>query len=537
MLRGSMNGICVDAEDCILRFGRLFANLLGNLEGNVGEPSIKLPNFKIDLSDASLFGNDAADLEQEELFFSYALERTELAAFIDPNHSIQVIRAYKGEGKSALLRLVRQRLVARDQVVISAIGPDHSPALDTIDSDVWTREWKKSLLRFVANDIGAQLGMAFTDDAISLVEEAESNGFKKRSLISAIVDRITSKELPLERKRIPATNYEQLVKRYLQGRPLIWIVVDDIDQNFANTEKWRVKLGTFFTACRQIVGVVPELRIRTAIRPNIWAIIKREFEALSHIEQYIHDLSWSSDQFRALLSARITGYFKRTQQWEPIASRLPREDFLRQQATVALAFDDPMPWGGGGRKRPPNVVLWTLTGHRPRWLVELCKVAGKSAASRAAKKINWDDIDAQLAKFGQRRIEDTVAEFRSQCPQIEELLGAFSRQPDLYSTDELLKTIHNRIIQAVNPTFVGLAGKASDLDVAHFLFQVGFLAGRRDYGEHDGYDHVLYREQPTLLRSRTNLDDGLRWEVNPVFREVLNLRPIADKRHTKSGRR
>jgi hypothetical protein len=29
----------------------------------------------------------------------------------------------------------------------------------------------------------------------------------------------------------------------------------------------------------------------------------------------------------------------------------------------------------------------------------------------------------------------------------------------------------------------------------------------------------------------------LRWEINPVFREVLNLRTIADKRHTKSGRR
>ena len=498
----------------------------------------KLPNYKIDLSDASLFGNDAADLEQDVLFFSYAVERTEVRAFLDRNHAIQVIRAYKGEGKSALLRLVRHHLQATGlELVISAIGPDHSPAVDTVDSDVWTREWKKALLRLVANEIGSQLGLAFTDDAISLVEEAEANGFKKRSFVSAIVDRLSSKELPIERKRIPVANYEQLVKRYLDGRPLIWIAIDDIDQNFANTEKWRVKLGTFFTACRQIVGVIPELRIRTAIRPNVWAIIKREFEALSHIEQYMHDLSWSSEQFRSLLAARITSYLKRTDQWTSIASRLPREEFLRQQAIVGLAFDDPMPWGGGERKRPPHVVLWTLTAHRPRWLVELCKVAGRSAAKRAMKRINWDDIDAQLAEFGRKRIEDTVAEFRSQCPQIEELLGAFSRQADLYSTDELLKTIHNRIIQAVSPTFVGLGGKPSDLDVAHFLFQVGFLAGRRDYGEHRGYDHVLYRDNPTLLRSRTNLDDGLRWEVNPVFREVLNLRPIVDKQHTKSGRR
>lgn len=494
--------------------------------------------LRFNLADPALFGNDAADLEQESLFFSYAVERKELASLLDPENSIQVTRAYKGEGKSALLRLVRSRLetMGHDQLVIPAIGPDHSPVVESLDSDLWTREWKKALLKLVASEIGSRLGIAFTDDAISLVEEAESNGFKKRSFVSAIVDRLNSAEIPIHRTRIPVANFEALVKRYLDGRPLIWIVIDDIDQNFANTEKWRVKLGTFFTACRQIVGVIPELRIRTAVRPNVWAIIKREFESLSHIEQYIHDLSWSSDQFRELLAARVTSYLKRTNQWKDIVSRLPKELIFREQTIVGLVFDDPLPWGGG-RTRPPNMVLWTLTGHRPRWLVELCKEAGKAAARRGGKRINWDDITRQLSAFGRKRIEDTVAEFRSQCPQVDELLGAFSRQPDLYSTDELLKTIHNRIVQAVNPVIVGVSWKTTDLDVAHFLYQIGFLAGRKDYGEHRGYDHVLYRENPNLLKSRTNLDDGLRWEINPVFRDVLNLRNISDKSHTKSGRR
>lgn len=498
-----------------------------------------LPVTTIDLADVALFGNDAADLEQEALFLSYAVEREELVGLLNDSAAIQVTRAYKGEGKSALLRLVRSRLSTAlgGQLVVSAIGPDHSPAVESLDSDVWTREWKKSLLRLVANEIGAQLGVAFTDDAISLVEEAEANGFKKRSFVSAIVDRLSSKELPLQRNRLPVLNHEELVKRFLDGRPLIWIVIDDVDQNFANTEKWRVKLGAFFTACRQIVTVIPELRIRTAIRPNVWAIIKREFESLSHIEQYTHDLSWTVHQFRSLLAARVRSYLQRTNQWRTVAGTLPKEEFLREQALVAMVFDDPMPWGGGDRKRPPFVVLWTLTSHRPRWLIELCKVAGKKAASRGAKRICWEDIKAELAAFGRKRIDDTVAEFRSQCPQIEELLGAFSRQRDLYSTDELLTTIHNRIVQAVTPTLVGLGGKPSDLDVAHFLYQIGFLAGRRDFGEHHGYEHVLYRDNPSLLRARTNIDDGLRWEINPVFRDVLNLRSVTDKAHTKSGHR
>lgn len=496
------------------------------------------PVLRFQLGEPNLFGNDAADLEAESLFLSYAVARSELDDLLDEQAAIQVVRAYKGEGKSALLRLVRQRLAtpSAEELVIAAIGPDHSPVVDGTDPDVWTREWKKSLLKLVANEIGARIGVAFADDAISLVEEAEANGFKKRSFVSSIVDRLSSTTIPIERKRLEVQSVEALVKRYINQRPLIWLIIDDIDQNFANTEKWRVKLGAFFTACRQIVSVIPEIRIRTTVRPNVWAIIKREFESLSHIEQYVHDLSWTQDQFRELLANRVLSYLKRTGQFPLIKENLPFEKSAAELALIALVFDAPMPWGGGGRTKSPHVALWTLTGHRPRWLVELCKAAGKVAERRDAKRINLDDIKATLAEFGRKRIEDTEAEFKSQCPQIAELLGAFSRQPDIYSTDELLKTIHNRIVQAVNPTLTGQIGKPSDLDIAHFLFQIGFLAGRRDYGEHHGYDHVLYRENPNLLKSRTNIDDGLRWEINPIYREVLNLRSISDKRHTKSGR-
>ena len=166
----------------------------------------------------------------------------------------------------------------------------------------------------------------------------------------------------------------------------------------------------------------------------------------------------------------------------------------------------------------------------------MCKAAGTTAARQQSKKINLDHIKHQLDVFGRKRIEDTEAEFKSQCPQISEVLSAFSRQIDIYSTDELLRTINNRAM-AANPTIVGIIGKPTDLDIAHFLFEIGFIAGRRDYGENQGYDHVSYPENPTLLKSRTNRDDGLRWEINPVFRDFLNLRSISDKRHTKSGRR
>ncbi|MDP1673163.1 MAG: hypothetical protein Q8L65_08600, partial [Burkholderiales bacterium] len=280
---------------------------------------------------------------------------------MNSENPFQIARAYKGEGKSALLRLVRTKLIREgsDEIVATTTGPDLSPPLDSTDHDLWVREWKKSILRIVANEIGSRIGLAFGDDAISLVEESEASGFKKRSFVSAIVDRLSSSAVPIKKSTIAVTNHEKLVKRYLDGRPLIWLIVDDVDLNFANTEKQRLKTATFFTACRQIIGAIPEIRIRTAIRPNVWSIIKREFESLSHVEQYSHDLTWSIDQFRSLLAARVRAELIRSNRWNTISSTLPQETFLREKALVGFVFDDPMPWGGGDRKRPPHVVLFT----------------------------------------------------------------------------------------------------------------------------------------------------------------------------------
>ena len=63
---------------------------------------------QINLKDKDLFGNDAADQEKDDVFRSYAMERPELAEFVDNSETIQIARAYKGEGKSAILRMVKE---------------------------------------------------------------------------------------------------------------------------------------------------------------------------------------------------------------------------------------------------------------------------------------------------------------------------------------------------------------------------------------------------------------------------------------------
>ena len=49
--------------------------------------------LKVDLTDVNLFGNDAAELEDETVFWSYALELPELKALANPSNQLQILRA------------------------------------------------------------------------------------------------------------------------------------------------------------------------------------------------------------------------------------------------------------------------------------------------------------------------------------------------------------------------------------------------------------------------------------------------------------
>jgi hypothetical protein len=481
-----------------------------------------MPGPQIALTATPLFGNDAAEDEDEDIFLAYVVERPEVTAFLDASQKICIVRAFKGEGKSALLRLVQSRLgrAADAPLILAVTGKQLSPTLTATDTDAWVRDWKRSMLHHIARELGARVGTAWSDDAISLVEEAEQAGFKSRNFISAIFDRLKTSALPLKRDRLPVGNSEKLVQRWAGRTDGIWLFVDDVDENFKNDPRHKLKVASFFIAVRELVNAIPQIRVRAAVRPNTWTTLALEFEALSKVEQYNVDLRWTERELSDVLGARVRGYLIRTNQWETLtksnAGRQPSADDL-----IALVFQSPVEWGG--KQRAVRVPLVTLSRRRPRWLIELAREAAKAAHDARRHKVHLEDITGCLEAFGNKRIADTVAEFSAQCAQINELIAAFSRQAEEYATAELISTIEKRVLQATTPTIVGIMGAPRPVEVAAFLFQIGFLSARRNLGG-DEYEHMTYVEKPDLLRARTNLDDGLRWEIHPVFRQALQMR-------------
>lgn len=499
---------------------------------------------RIVLTDPTLFGNDAAEDERDDVFYTYAVERPELAHFADRKRAFAVARAYKGEGKSALLRLTRRQveLIREPLIVVSKTGADLSPEVSRDDYPAWVRAWKASILGMLAVEIGSQIGVAWSDDAMSLVEESEKQGFKRRSLLSSILDRLKLPAIELggaklslpEQRRLGTVNPAEAIKRWSKGKTELWLFVDDVDKNFENTPGHSIRTASFFDACRELGNAIPELRIRSAVRPNVWTILRLQFESLSHVEQYLTNLEWSEDDTRLLLARRIRGYLMRTDQWQTVPRRYRLKNDDGEHALIGLAFEASMKWGR--TTRPPHVVLHTLSKHRPRWVVELAKAAASGAVKRRHKVITLEDIVGELVSFGRRRIEDTVAEFKAQSPEIDELIAAFGREKEQMTTAELFRIIDNKVLSHLTPRITGITGKPSNLAVAQLLFEIGLFYGRRDLPNGD-YTHFSFSDRPFLFKTRTNIDDGLSWEIHPVFRQALEIRDAGGSEIGRSSHR
>ena len=477
--------------------------------------------FRFD--DPTLFGSEAADLEEEDLFFSYAMQRPEVNQFLDDRRLVQVISAYKGEGKSALLRLAERHLRDRPAapLVVKVTGSSISPTLTTDNEDAWTAAWKDSILRLLAREIGATIKVAVSDDATALVEEAEREGFRQRSIFSFFLDRVALTSVPVGQKKPSLANAERVLSRWLSSNEKVWLLIDDIDLNYANTEHYRIKLSSFLSAVRDLMVKTPEIRVRFTIRPNVWQILRRGYEGSSHFRETVIQLQWSLADCELMTARRVESYLQRGNDWPRISRSLPR-GARRSDALNALIFETPMPWGKESY-RPATSVLYTLSRHRPRWLVELMKEAAIRTQARQGTKINYDDVEKTLPAFSRNRFEDTVVEFRSHCPQLPELLTAFAAQKERYTTDQLLKMLRDSVLQQIHPVIAGYTHPVQPREVAQFLFEIGFLSARLDRQD-SSYEHATFAEQPDLLDSRTNIDQGYSWEIHPVFRQALRLR-------------
>jgi hypothetical protein len=482
------------------------------------------------------FGNETADDAPTEELLEYFVEQPLFQPFVSSDHRLRIATAKKGVGKSALLKWAAHTIATNDPtaVVVYCRGADlagirtSSGGTFTAPND-YIRDWMVKLCALANRHLAMQFKVALSDDAITLVETAELNGFKSKNLVSCLIDRLSTL-LPNQGISKTATTDEVALFNRAE-KPRLWILVDDLDATFQNTSGENLSIGTFFSACRYLTQDCDDVYIRATMRTDVWAIVRRFDESLDKVEQYVREIVWPLDEFRTLLFKRIKTQFDKLKEPAPEQpSRSSAEEVHRLY--FDKLFAPKMIWGD--KEQFTYRILYTLAYERPRWAIQLCKLAQAAAVEDHRELIRREHIDEVWAEYGTKRIKDLVAEHKHQCADVEELLNAFRGCERLLSRDDLFALVRNRILSHVTPRIDGQSA-GSPMVVAHFLYRIGFIMARSD-GDDDHYQHYHHSEMPDFLSSRTDEDFGVKWEIHPCYRQALDIKKL-DLSHRRGFRK
>jgi hypothetical protein len=490
------------------------------------KPADKKSTLVLRLNDPTLFGNDAGEEEDPEILASYFVDQPSFELFFDRATRLRFARARKGMGKSALLAKMAHdlRQVEPDSIVIQVTGSDLTGlgAFTSPDPSVQLNQWQQVMCARISQEIGREIGFAADDASMLMVESAELAGLKDRNILRALVDRLAGKVAKLQITR-PEFEHASAVLRRVQDKAesrKVWLLIDDVDFTFVDNPSMRLKVGTFFSACRKLAREVKNLNIRASVRTDVWSVIRGN-EDLDKAEQYMTDIAWTRGEMELILSRRILSYVKRNH-----ASSVEAKT-LRERADVdtivSIAFARRINWGGSGV--PPIQALNVLSARRPRWMSQLCRLAGEDATRSRATRIEGRHILEVMRPFGELRLADLYKEHGHQFGDLRLLVETFAGRNRTYTTAELLHLLGEeymrRTAQKGIPRLEGRLIK-TPMELAHFLFRIGFLQGQNRTAGAEEF--VNYENRPDLLTNEINPDDRLAWGVYPSYRNVLRIK-------------
>jgi hypothetical protein len=480
-----------------------------------------------------LFGREAAEDEIPERLAEYFVESRDFEDFDDVDESVLFVRGKKGTGKSAVLCFYSHKLEKENEFVISGKGTElwHYFKPQENNPHSYVNEWQRVICTYISMQLGKRIGIALTDDQMALVELSELEGIKKKNIVKSLLDRFKFKLGPMESKDfLPNSNHHTL-KRYLdEGEQNIWLFIDDIDQTFLNDSDSRYRLAAFFTACRYLASSIPSLKIRAAVRDDVWWSIHREDEALDKVPQFIRTIKWDSNDTVRILAKRI----------EVFVSKTPKAAMLVNKKEMKKPFYAVFPYNYSWRKgqAPSRFIIHMFALGRPRWAIQLGRQCLETASrfSTVPDKIGIQLLLQTMPSYSGIKLDDLISEYDHECPQLREIIYSFYGGGSKWTTNALKCVIGSKVISNLNISIDdNSAPKAKQ--IVQFLYRIGFISAFVPSQKAEDEEYFRYEEKPHLLSLNLNEDDGFHWAIHQTFHSALNLSRNYKKNKEKPTKR
>ncbi|TBX20986.1 P-loop ATPase, Sll1717 family [Nioella sediminis] len=462
-----------------------------------------------------LFGTDTAEDEDptrlKEYFFrnkSYQNIRSSLP--------LRILVGHKGIGKSALLRM--SHLEDQEKGTLSLWIQPNDLILENSTSKTFLEKisgYKILISRAIYNKALDSLGIEGDRELKITLQNAG------KQIISALVQKtLTSSGAKVDQE------LDRLRKYFTQDRE-IRVYIDDIDRGWKATEDDINNISALVNAARDLTNEDQRLKIRIGLRSDAYYLYRTSDESTDKVESNVVRLSWTRHDVITVMALRVASYFGKS--FDPsVLGKLSQSELAKE---IHPVIEERYSVGKGHWAGAPiHIVLLSLNRNRPRDLIKLLTAAARQAYQRGHNKILSSDLESIFSDYSHGRITDLTLEFKSEMPQIEQLVynmrPSSKRQIEkekrwLYTNDELIQKIKN--IKQSNNLFFSNGKPATDRAVAEFLYKIDFIIARND--DADGEKKWTHFDQNRMLQSQF-VDFGYKWEVHPAYRWALQPKSV-----------
>jgi hypothetical protein len=468
-----------------------------------------------DVTIEGIFGKEAAEDEasarlKEYFFRNKAYENVIL------NLPIRILVGHKGIGKSALLKVSYLEdleagipaLWLRPGEVKSLISTDTASLIRLIE------QWKSGLTSLIIEEAFQHL-TGLPASALRAVHPRDR-------ILDTLAEVVRTAAIPADHGAIAAN---------FTGNKQLRIYLDDLDRGWEGQLRDIRGISALLNSLRDLTNDNKGLQFRLGLRSDVYFLVRTSDESTDKIESSVIWLSWSNHEILSLMAKRVETYFGSSVDEASLVEQ--RQDVI---ATHLHQVMTPTFKGRGKWERIPiHRFLLSLTRQRPRDLVKLCHGGAKAAFRRRANLIEAVDFQSILENYSQERLQDIVNEFRTELPNIENLL--FGMKPSRmeretatsyqYTNDQLIKKIQN-VCQNAKFVFAN-AHIGTPRELAQFMYKIDFITARKVLPDQT-IDRKYFDQSRYLQNQFTEF--GYDWEIHPAYRWALqpgNIQEIFDK--------
>jgi hypothetical protein len=462
-----------------------------------------------------LFGFEDAESEQIDRLKEYYFKNESYSRVVS-DLPLRILVGHKGIGKSALFKISMAEERAKGNLPI-LIKPDDIAELGKSDENflLKVRQWKVGLIRIIGSKVFSEFGI--TDETI--VGKLTQFGIK---LVSFITDSVKSlKDIVIldPAKQLTLDNFLKYKK--------IIIYIDDLDRGWEGKKDDIIRLSALLNSVRDLANENNGLVFKVSLRSDVYFLVRTSDESTDKIEGSVVWYSWTNHEILVMLVIRILTFLG-----EPTnVSSLINSPQYRLAPYLDMIMEKHFQGYGKWEKCSMYKIIMSLTRKRPRDLVKLCTLAAREAYRDKSNVIKTKHFQNVFEEYSQGRIQDTINEYRTELPNIENLI--FGMKPtkkekiladSFMFTDTQLQTKLNNIIQQNRFVFSnGKVGTAKELQ--HFLFKINFLTARKTL-ENGEIDRKYFEENRYLSTPYTNF--GYDWEIHPAYRWALQPDTLDD---------